>query len=152
MEEEGRLVAVANNRVMKRHEASMSRLVAFRLRPEDYDRLAAVVASTGVPLSALVRAATLDAVDAVRPVAAPEEVSVVADAPLASPEEVRALRTAVNKVGVNVNQIARLSNRHGTAVITPEDDPEAYTALLEEAVEVLREVRSVLVTGGGDAR
>ena len=138
MEEEGRLVAVANNRVMKRHAASKSRLVAFRLRPEDYDRLAAVVASTGVPLSALVRAATLDTVDAVRPVAAPEEV--------------RALRTAVNKVGVNVNQIARLSNRHGTAVITPEDDPKAYTALLEEAVEVLREVRSVLVTGGGDAR
>lgn len=152
MEEEGRLVAVANNHLMGRHAASKSRLVAFRLRPEDYDRLAAVAASTGVPLSALVRAATLDAVDAVRLVAAPEEVSVVADAPVASPDEVRALRTAVNKVGVNLNQIARLSNRHGTAVITPEDDPEAYTAVLEEAVEVLREVRSVLVTGGGDAR
>jgi len=143
---------VANNRVMKRHVASKSRLVAFRLRPEDYDRLAAVAASVGVPLSALVRAATLDAVDTVRPAPTPEEVSVVADAPVASPDEVRALRTAVNRVGVNVNQIARLSNQHGTAVVTPEDDPQEYTALLAEAVEVLREVRAVLVTEGGDAR
>lgn len=143
---------MANNRVMKRHAASKSRLVAFRMRPEDYDRLAAVAVSTGVPLSALVRAATLDALDAVRPVAAPEEVSVVADAPVASPDEVRALRIAVNKVGVNLNQIARLSNQYGTAVITPKDDPKVYTAVLEEAVMVLRRVRSVLVTRGGDAR
>lgn len=143
---------MANNRVMRRPAASKSRLVAFRLRPDDYERVAAVAASVNLPVSVLVRAALLDAVDEVRPAAAAAPVSVVAQAAGASPDEVRELRTAINKIGVNVNQIARLSNQHGVAVVTPEDEPSEYTAVLAEAVELLREVRSVLVTSGGDPR
>lgn len=118
------------------------RILSVRLGEAEYERLRRVAAGSGVAPSVLVRAAALDAVDAAR--ISPSIALAVDTASEMPSSELRELRTAINRVGGNFNQLVRLSNQHGALVITEADEQGAITALLVELRGLLTEVRQQL--------
>lgn len=116
--------------------------VTVRLGEAEFERISSAATRYGVAPSSLMRVAVLDAVDDTRSL--PSIANAIDTAPEASSGELRELRTAINRVGANFNQLARLSNQHGTLVITEADDPEVVTSLLGELSDLLSEVRQQL--------
>lgn len=119
-----------------------SRVVSVRLDAVEYGALTTYAAKTGVALSSLMRAAVLDVVQgsrmlprAIAPAVAPRE---------ALSPEVTALLTEFKRVGVNVNQLARLSNSRGAMVVTAEDDRASVTAILTETKSLVSKVLNML--------
>ncbi|MGO1824781.1 MAG: plasmid mobilization relaxosome protein MobC [Brevibacterium aurantiacum] len=95
--------------------------------------------------SALVRAAVLDAVEGSGVPTAIAGAIVQTERFDADASIPRELRTELNRVGVNVNQIARKANSEGAAAV---DNPDALRVLIELA-DVLRRIEDAI---GGNRR
>lgn len=118
----------------------------MRFDDVEVTRLTKFASRRGVKVSVLMRAAVLDVVGGhtAGPTIAP-----AVEEPQVASRDLVALRVAVNRVGVNVNQLARLGNRHGLMVVTDEDDHATCTQVLAETKAVLDQVRDAL---GGSRR
>ncbi|WP_133161105.1 plasmid mobilization protein [Microterricola pindariensis] len=118
------------------------RIVSVRLNEGELDRILRAAARDGIAPSVLMRAAALDAVNAARP--SPSMAAAIDVAPQAPARELVELRTSVNRVGGNVNQLARLGNQSRALVITAADDEATVTELLSDLRALLVEVRTQL--------
>lgn len=126
-----------------RRRPNKGRIMSVRVSEAEHGRLTKAAARLGITASAYVRASVLDTVDDGRTptVIAP---AIITTQPQAVSADLGELRTAVNKVGVNVNQLARLSNQRGAVVVpSGESVPHVVSTLLETR-EVLRQVREAL--------
>jgi len=132
---------MGNPRADKRRP-NRDRILSVRLGEAEYERLRRAAAGSGVAPSVLMRAAALDAVDAAR--LSPSIAPAVDTVPQVPTSELRELRTAVNRVGGNFNQLVRLSSINGALVISEDDEQGAVTALLVELQDLLTEVRQQL--------
>lgn len=138
-------MTMANPRNDRRRPTRVRR-VTVRFDETEVTRLTRFASGRAINVSALMRAAVLDVVGGhtAGPTIAP-----AVEEPQAASRDLVALRVAVNRVGVNVNQLARLGNRHGFVVLTGEDDHATCTQVLAQTKAVLDEVRDAL---GGSAR
>jgi len=101
--------------------------VSTRLTPEQHDWLEAAAAACGLPLAAYVRRLVLGATATPRPHRA----------------SVRAAIAALNRVGNNLNQIAKKANQ-GVPVV-----PSEVAAIVAEVLEEVRNIRDAVL--GADA-
>lgn len=125
---------------------NLDRVASVRFPEGEYARIEAHAKRAGLSVSALLRAAVLDAVEAARAtttddtnVSSPsKEAGATETTPQVSVRELAELRTAVNRVGVNWNQYVRLSNKHGGPVVAVQysDDPGSLD------VELLNQLRA----------
>lgn len=124
-----------------------SRFVGIKFTDDEYHRLSNFATNRDLKVAVLVRASVLDAVKAER---VPATFFAAAEvAPEAPSRELVDLRAALNKVGGNVNQIARLCNQRGIALIPNSDGIESFTEVLGETLEVLHAIQDQL---GGTVR
>jgi len=141
---------------------NLDRVASVRFPEGEYARIEAHAKRAGLSVSALLRAAALDAVEAARATTTDDahasstsvttsqskeagatettmpQASVQEQSPQVSRRELAELRTGVNRVGVNWNQYVRLSNKHGAPVvaIVYSDEPGSLDA------EVLNQLRA----------
>lgn len=124
---------------------NLDRVASVRFPEGEYARIEAHAKRAGLSVSALLRAAALDAVEAARATTTDDanasspskEAGATEPMPQASERELAELRTEANRIGVNWNQYVRLSNRHGAPVVAIEysDEPGSLDA------EVLNQLR-----------
>ncbi len=126
-----------SNPKQDKRRPNRDRVVSVRLGEVEYGRLCRAAAGRDMAPSVLMRVAALDEVDATR--LSPSIAPAVDAAPEVPSSELRELRTAVNRVGGNFNQLVRLSNTNRALALT-----EADSALLAELRDVLTEVRQLL--------
>lgn len=134
------------NPISDTRRPNRGRIVSVRFDRNEYELIASAAARAGISVSALIRAAAFDAVEAARSVTA---VAIATDgAPQAQPQvpakELIELRTEVNRVGVNINQIARLWNKHNGPVISAEESPEKVEETISEMISVMANVDLLL--------
>lgn len=140
---------------------NLDRVASVRFPEGEYARIEAHAKRVGLSVSALLRAAALDVVEAARATTTDDthvssttvtsspskeagatesmpKASKLEQLPQASVRELAELRTAVNKLGVNYNQYVRLTNQHSTPVVAIEysNDPGSLDA------EVLNQLRA----------
>lgn len=130
-----------------KRRGTRSRFVGVKFTPDEHHRVLNFATTRDLTVAALVRASVLDAVTTEhvpRTILAAVEV-----APEASSQELVDLRAEINRVGTNINQIARLSNQRGVAVIPNSDGIESFTAMLGETLGALHAVQDAL---GGSVR
>ena len=144
-------------------------VITVRVSDDERQRIDEGAHLFSVSRSVFLRAAAIDAVDAVRTASAiadatgaelqapapsaPSALVATAQAPQALSDlpqvrELVALRTAVNKIGVNINQIARLMNSSDQVVVGRDLDTNDFVndfvGIIGSAVEVLTEVKEAL--------
>lgn len=133
------------NNVPERRRPSRGEHLAARFDEGEARRVREFVSATGVSVSALVRAAVLDAVEGrggERVGQAVEYSAQPAEDDTTTKEESRRLRTEVNRVGVLFNQTVRRVNTDGAGVLNDE-------RVLDQLVEVGKVLREVQESLGG---
>lgn len=115
--------------------------VTVRFAQDERRALAERAAKLGLTVSAFVRAVVLDAATGKSSV---PSVAVPVVESMSVPREVVDLRVEVNRVGVNVNQLARLANKNGVMIAGESDNVDSVLAVLIETREVLRSVQGAL--------
>lgn len=133
------------NNVPERRRPSRGEHLAARFDEGEARRVKEFVSATGVSISALVRAAVLDAVEGrggERVGQAVEYSARSSEDDTTTKEESRRLRTEVNRVGVLFNQTVRRVNTDGAGVLNDEK-------VLEQLVEVGKVLREVQESLGG---
>lgn len=98
----------------------------------------------GISSSALIRAATLDVVEngsiptsMSAAIEKPEETSV-------SASDLRHTRTAINRVGGNINSMTRVTHLKGMGVLPGDDEPTDVLKTLNELRELIHQTQNIL--------
>lgn len=133
------------NNVPERRRPSRGKRLMARFDEGEARQVKEFAAAKGVGVSALVRAAVLDAVEGrggERVGQAVEYSAKPSEGDTTTKEESRRLRTEVNRVGVLFNQTVRRVNTDGAGVLNDE-------RVLEQLVEVGKVLREVQESLGG---
>ncbi|MGJ9405753.1 plasmid mobilization protein [Nesterenkonia aurantiaca] len=123
--------------------SSKGKRLTVRFDEAEDTKVRARARSMGIPSSAFVRAVVLDAI---KGNSVPSSVAAAIDTPQESssnPDEIRLgreLRTAITRIGVNYNQIARQVNKVGPQAL---NDPKAIE-VMSELTESLRQVQDLV--------